>query len=190
MSAWEDTSLTTLIASWSLVFVSSSEIAGNCTRARHVRGWALVCVGSLRTASNCPRAGRMGGAAVARSFPLRQDTRCIARHAIECTLTASRLLRAGVMLLFATQTSITEALRIRYPNTRQRAGPKETFSPSPLRRRSRQVRYGGRWFSSAKNLFHNFTKRRKRRILLWLDRRHVLWFDRRSLMWLDRSILL
>jgi hypothetical protein len=117
------------------------------------------------------------------------------RYSMYCSscyrmLTASRLLRAGVMLLFATQTSITEALRIRYPNTRQRAGPKETFSPSPLRRRSRQVRYGGRWFSSAKNLFHNFTKRRKRRILLWLDRRHVLWFDRRSLMWLDRSILL
>jgi hypothetical protein len=137
MSAWEDTSLTTLIASWSLVFVSNSEIAGNCTRARRVCGWALVCVGSLRTASNYPRAGRIGGAAVARSFSLRQDTRCIARHAIGCTLTASRLLRAGVMLLFATQTSITEALRTRYPNTRQRARAKEissraALSPGPI----------------------------------------------------------
>jgi hypothetical protein len=144
MRAWGDIPLTTFIASWSLVFIGSFRIAGNCTRAGHVRGWALVCVGRLRTASKCPRAGRIGGGAVARSFSLRQDTRFIARHAIGCTLTASRLLRAGVMLLFATQASITEALRTRYPNTRQRARAKESFSPSPLGRRSRQVRYGGR----------------------------------------------
>jgi hypothetical protein len=118
MCAWGDIPLTTFIASWSLVSMGSFRIADDCTRARNVRGWALVCVGSLRTASNYTRAGHVGGGAVARSFSLRQDTRCIARYAIGCTLTASRLLWAGVILLFATQTSITEALRTRYSNTR------------------------------------------------------------------------
>jgi hypothetical protein len=111
MCAWGDIPLTTFIASWSLVFVDSFGIAGNCTRARHVRGWALLCVGSLRTASSCAWAGHVGGGAVARSFSLRHAARRIARHAIERVLTASRLLRAGIILLFATQTSITKALR-------------------------------------------------------------------------------